>query len=255
MQKGQVGSVAKTPRGKIEVTLRSSTPKGRGWQYDPKTGLWVKRSVSKNMIVLAGLSMAAKSIQYGNADAGKTIRYVEVGTGSTVPAKSQTALVTAVERVEIDSWDNTDIASDPVVMIAVKLWLTSEGNGALMEIGLFQESSGAPMYSRALMGYGAITGATKASPCVITAVSHGRSDSDKIYIENVGGMIELNNNSYFVDVLTTDTFALYTDEDLTTPVNSTGYTTYTSGGTWKLIIPKTSSQTMTTNYTLTYPAD
>jgi hypothetical protein len=250
-----IGDVAKTPKGKIEIIRRSETPRGRGWKRDPKTGLWVKQNVTQNMIVLAGLSMAAKSIQYGNADQGKTIRYIEVGTGHAPPAKSDTALGTAVERVEIDSWDNTDIASDPVVMIATRLWLTSEGNGQLMEIGLFQESSGAPMYSRALMGYGAITGATKADPCVITSASHGLTDSDKVRIENVGGMIELNGNSYYVDVLTTDTFALYTDEALTTSVDSSAYTTYTSGGNWDLVIPKTSSETMTTNYTLTYPAD
>lgn len=230
-----------------------------GWKLDPKSGLYLKRSVQKNMIVLAGLSMMAKSIQYGHADQGKSIRYIEVGSGSTFPAKTDTALETAVLRVAISSWDNTDIASDPVVMIATYLFGTAEANAALMECGLFQESSGAPMFCRGLFGWGPISGATNANPCVVTSVGHGLSGGEKILIENVAGMTELNDNAYFVDVLTADTFALYLDSGLSSSVDSSGYGAYSEASpdidTWKLIIPKTVAETLTLNYSLTYPAE
>ena len=54
---------------------------------------------------------------------------------------------------------------------------------------------------------------------------------DRIYISGVGGMTQLNGNKYYAKPLTYHTFELYSDSALTTPVNSTGYTTYTSGGT------------------------
>lgn len=240
--------------GTIRTERRRAAPLGPGWERD-NNGLWVKRTRSHNIVTLAGLSFMAKSIQYGNADAGGTIRYIAVGTGYTAPAKGNTALVSEALRVAIDSWDNAGIAADPVVMIASRLFLTGEANAALMECGLFKAAAGAPMFCRGLFGTGAITGATKADPCVITSAGHGLSDGDKVLIEAVGGMTELNGNAYYVDNLSSSTFALYTDAGLTASVDSTAFTDYTTGGTWKTIIPKTSAETLTVTYSLTFPAD
>lgn len=72
-----------------------------------------------------------------------------------------------------------------------------------------------------------ITGATAASPVVITATSHGYSQGDSVLIENVGGMVELNDRYFTVGTApTANTFQL-AGEDGTT------YTAYTSGGTAK----------------------
>jgi hypothetical protein len=252
---GVIGRIAT-----LRATHRLPSERARsGWIRDPRSGLFLKPHVSRNIVVLAGLSMMAKSIQYGHADQQKTIRYMAVGTGNTIPDKDDTALVAEVDRVEIDSWDNADIASDPVVMIAHYLFDTTEGNGSLMECSLQQESTGTPMFCRGLFGIGNISGATKADPCVVTATAHGLADEDKILIQNVSGMTELNDNQYFVDVLTADTFALYTDSDLTASVDSTSYGTYSTGSpdvdTWKLVIPKSTSETLTIDYSLTFPAD
>jgi len=70
----------------------------------------------------------------------------------------------------------------------------------------------------------AITAATKANPCVVTAVGHAYVTGDIIQIDNVGGMIELNGRAYVITQITVDTFSL-------NGVDSTGYSTYTSGGT------------------------
>ena len=43
-------------------------------------------------------------------------------------------------------------------------------------------------------------------------------------------MVELNGGSFYVNILTSNTFSLYSDSGLTTPVDTTGYTTYTTGG-------------------------
>ena len=79
-----------------------------------------------------------------------------------------------------------------------------------------------------------ISGATGANPVVIqTSANHGLADGELINITGVVGMTQLNNNVYYIDVLTPNTFALYTDSGLTASVNGTTYTAYSSGGTAK----------------------
>jgi hypothetical protein len=68
-----------------------------------------------------------------------------------------------------------------------------------------------------------ITAATQAALCQITAVAHGYSTGDNIFIQNVVGMTQLNNKYYVVTYVGVDTFTI--------GVNSTAYTAYTSGGT------------------------
>jgi hypothetical protein len=75
-----------------------------------------------------------------------------------------------------------------------------------------------------------ITAATQATPCVITtSTAHGLLDGACVDIASVGGMTQLNGNTYSVRVLSTTTLALY--NELGVPIDSTGFTTYTSGGT------------------------
>jgi hypothetical protein len=69
-----------------------------------------------------------------------------------------------------------------------------------------------------------ITGVTKASPGVVTAAAHGLENGDKVLLRSIGGMVELNNRIVTVANKTTNTFEL-------SGINTTSYTTYTSGGT------------------------
>lgn len=68
-----------------------------------------------------------------------------------------------------------------------------------------------------------ITLATRTNPVVITSAAHGFSNGDRVRIRSVGGMTQLNNNTYTVTAATAATFAL-------SGVNGTGYSNYTSGG-------------------------
>lgn len=65
----------------------------------------------------------------------------------------------------------------------------------------------------------AITGITQANPAVVTSVAHDFSNGDKIYITAVTGMTEVNNLSYTVSNITTDTYELQ-------GIDSTGFTAY-----------------------------
>jgi hypothetical protein len=70
----------------------------------------------------------------------------------------------------------------------------------------------------------AITGATQANPCSITAVGHGYLTGDEVYIEGIVGMTQLNGRTFTITVTGVDAFTLDGE-------NSTGHSAYSSGGT------------------------
>lgn len=78
-----------------------------------------------------------------------------------------------------------------------------------------------------------ITGATNATPIVITSASHGLRSGDQVYIIGVGGNTAANNTvtnpNWYIKKLTDNTFELYSESTLTTGVAGNG--AYTSGGT------------------------
>lgn len=69
-----------------------------------------------------------------------------------------------------------------------------------------------------------ITAITKANPCVVTSSTHGLAVGTVVVFASVGGMTELNGVAAVVTAQDTNTFTLG-------GVDSTNYTTYTSGGT------------------------
>jgi hypothetical protein len=73
---------------------------------------------------------------------------------------------------------------------------------------------------------------TNANPVIVTTTTdHGYYSGMKATIENVVGMTELNFQTYYVDVLNDTQFALFSDANLSTPVDGSVMGTYTSGGT------------------------
>lgn len=72
-------------------------------------------------------------------------------------------------------------------------------------------------------GTQAVTGATKANPCVLTATGHTFVVGDVVRISGVVGMTQLNGNDYVVSAIAVGTITLF-------GIDSTDYTTYVSGG-------------------------
>jgi len=72
---------------------------------------------------------------------------------------------------------------------------------------------------------GFITNATKANPCRITSPNHSLITGTLIYIANVKGMTQLNAAIYSITVVDSNNFTLDNTD-------STGFSTYTSGGIW-----------------------
>lgn len=71
---------------------------------------------------------------------------------------------------------------------------------------------------------GSITGATNASPIVITSTSHGLQTGDRLTVVNVGGNTAAN-GTFTITKVDANSFSLD---------DSTGNGAYTSGGTWNV---------------------
>lgn len=81
-------------------------------------------------------------------------------------------------------------------------------------------------YKQGVTLSGSITAILEPSnPAQLTDDGHGLQTGSIITIEGVGGMVELNGNTYTVTVIDDDTFTL-------DGVDNSGFTPYTSGGTW-----------------------
>lgn len=127
------------------------------------------------------------------------------------------------------AWTLTKAAFSPSVAPPANMAaVASVGSGSVIYkykvTAVIQEN-----YEESLAGYEAakaITGASKANPCVLNITGHGYTSGDQVKLENIGGMIELNNQSPIVTVINANSISL-------NGVDSTGYTTYTSGGTSK----------------------
>jgi len=95
-----------------------------------------------------------------------------------------------------------------------------------------------------LEGDKTISAITKANPAVVTATGHGYENGDEVVISGVVGMTEVNGKRFLVANKATNTFEL-TDKDGTN-INSSSFTTYTSGGVankvFEITTPYTTAQ-------------
>lgn len=75
-----------------------------------------------------------------------------------------------------------------------------------------------------------MTAATQANPCVITVASHPLQTDDRVYIDSVVGMTQLNGSFYDVTRVDSTQFSLQ-------GINSTAYTAWSSAGTIYPVVP------------------
>lgn len=161
-----------------------------------------------------------------------------MGTLSPTAKLSVTGNATFSGIVTAASFNGTLVADDSTVLVdgvagEIPYAVLGAGTAATGDVLKFDGASwiASPDLQGSGGGAATISGATQANPIVVTTdAAHGFGDGQKVTITDVVGMTELNGNSYFVDTLTIDTFALYSDAGLTSTVDGTAYTAYVSGG-------------------------
>jgi Concanavalin A-like lectin/glucanases superfamily len=77
---------------------------------------------------------------------------------------------------------------------------------------------------------GFISAVTAANTLTLTVLDHTLSTGTEVLIKNVVGMTELNDQTYFVSVVSTSSIRLYTDINLQYGVDASAYNGYVSGG-------------------------
>lgn len=139
--------------------------------------------------------------------------------------------------------DSANAANGQVLTFTGTDWTNRGGNlGGLITLGNVANvkiTGGQENYSLVTDGTGNLSWAptssitatiqnvTKANPAVVTTSDNNYFTSGaQITITNVTGMTQLNGNTYYANVLTANTLSLYYDRFLTSPVNSTGYSTF-----------------------------
>lgn len=105
-------------------------------------------------------------------------------------------------------------------------------NGA---VHFFQD--GAPVVEATVTG---ITNITQANPGVVTRAAHGLANGDRIILDGIVGMTELNGREVQVAGVTANTFQLRLPIATVTNLNTTSFTAYSSGGEWNRIYSITS---------------
>ena len=89
-----------------------------------------------------------------------------------------------------------------------------------------------------------ISGITQSAiPLVTTTLNHNLIDKNIVVFRNVNGMTELNENFYYIKVISDVTFELFSDEALSIPVSTVGFGEYASGGTIGVVYQTDNKQT------------
>ena len=182
-----------------------------GWASDNKRLFIGKTTPNENIEVLTGYS----EISFSQIDGS-------VGNLNINPL--------TVEDGEVLAYDGNN-------------WVNRGGNaGGLLnlgDVGNVKISGGAIGYVLETDGLGNLSwtpkstiiayieNVTQADPAVVTTTQDNFfTEAAEITITDAVGMTQLNGQTFYVDVLTSNTFALYTDPGLTANVDSTGYGAY-----------------------------
>ena len=135
---------------------------------------------------------------------------------------------------------NINLADGQVLAYDGSEWVNKGGDaGGLLTLGDVSNvriTGGAIGYVLETDGLGNLTWSPKSSIVsyienvtsnaiarVTTTQENFFTQGAEITITDVTGMVELNGNVFYVDVITSNTFDLYSDSGLSTPVDSTGY--------------------------------
>jgi len=238
------------PRHLIDPTPGKTFTAPDGSRFSKEGDLWIPSSrllTGRNLIMSLQQEELFKrwSAIQGSV---RIIQDIAVGDGLTDPALGDTALTNELESKAIDSWDDSLLTPDSSGLStrrAQVTWLSLEANGTLSELGLKFDNG--DLVTHALFKKLGISNITQANPAVVTTVesAHGLSTGDEIHITGVVGMTEVNDLTFTITVVDADEFSLDGED-------STGHGAYVSDGNAYLVITKTVSDVVQTNYVLTF---
>lgn len=106
-------------------------------------------SLHDNTVVTSGRAWVLKQLQSVNIVTSQVLSHMAIGSDTTAPASTQTALGLEVTRKAISSIDTTNLTAAPPNEQFQVQFATNEGNTTLAEVGIFNSNSGGTMLARA----------------------------------------------------------------------------------------------------------
>ena len=189
--------------------------------YDTTDSIWLVEAFSQLSIKLTddsqtGSTTSSSAVVTGLTDTSQLIVGMEV-TGTGIPTDTLISSIDSATQVTLDK--NATATGSASLTFKVPpytlLDLFVHNDSGTLKLSMTNWVTSQTKKD--------ITGATNASPIVITSTAHGLSDGDLVGVNGVGGNTAPNGVVWTVDNAATDTFELQ---------GSVGNGAYTSGGTW-----------------------
>lgn len=158
---------------------------------------------------------------YVKGSSAPTAAQVIAGTGTGFIQKTSQSL-TATVAGSITSTALTKVISDAYLCLT-----NGSGNSAVVPFTaiLIAPAAGKQFVPITVISVSAVT---KANPAQVTATAHGRTTGDYVQVYGLGGMVEL--NALFTAAQTVQCTVIDANTLTLNGIDSTGFTTYTSGG-------------------------
>lgn len=136
------GSLVKL-RGAFQLAL--CNPKGE--VLERRKGVF--EEIVDNTVVTSGRAWVLGQIQSKNIVTSQVMGYIAIGSDTTAPASTNTALGLEVTRLAVSSIDTTNLTAAPPNEQFQVQFATNLANTTLAEVGLFNSSAGGTMLARA----------------------------------------------------------------------------------------------------------
>jgi len=204
----------------FESNFKGNAMFRRGWErllgFQDCAFVEFKFSNSQNYIVV----MYATKMRFLSYDSGGNFGWVLDSMSNILEVTTPYTLAESKYIAEGKPAQNADVMIFAHRGYAPKQLKRVAANNFTFTDYVFTDAGGSPFAAK----NATITGVTQANPGVVTATAHGLRSGDQVTITGVVGMTQLNGNTYTIDVLTANTFALRA-------TNTTAFTAYGSGGT------------------------
>lgn len=139
MQPQEIFDVMQPVRGCITLYLKDALP------GSPTFGEVVKTIETKNSPTRGGVAWLCQQMLSGESITTQVLEQLALGTDTTAPSTSDSALGSEVVRKAVGTWDTAGLSASVPYFVAQVEFGTGEGNGTLGEVGLFNSSAGGTM--------------------------------------------------------------------------------------------------------------
>lgn len=107
------------------------------------------RIIQDNTVVTAGRRWVFENIYSGGPASAQVLSHLAVGTSTTAPATSDSALGNESLRIAIGTFTTSNLTSSTPNMRFEASFATNQANTTLGEVGLFNSSSSGTLFARA----------------------------------------------------------------------------------------------------------